>query len=124
MAEAHFKLGLAFEYSEQNEDAIDQVQMAMEALKTRIEELNTENDPKGKAPQVTVDAVETTELQGFLDEMQSKLQDLTALVEKEDLGEQIKTTTPSVVNDISGLVKKRKVEAVSVPDSKKQPKID
>lgn len=109
LAEAHFKLGLALEYSEQVEDAIIHVQAAMDALMTRLNLTKTD--------------VEKVELKGFLSEMQSKLTDLNTLLLKEEQGESIaqppKVVQDQVVKDVSSLVKKRKVDvAEPIPEKK------
>jgi nuclear autoantigenic sperm protein len=97
LAEVHFKLALALEYSEQFEVAMEEVQAAMDCLNKRIKEVEGKTDK------------EEAELKGFLVELEAKLLDLQTLIEKEDQGEKITTEeqkAPAVVNDISNLVKK------------------
>jgi hypothetical protein len=109
LAEAHFKLALAFEHSEQFEMAIEQIQLAMDCLTKRVNELQD------------VDVVEKGELNGFLTELEAKLVDIESLIEKEDQGEKISTKeqlqSPLVVNDISNLVKK---SVANSPKKRKQ----
>ncbi|KAJ3312325.1 hypothetical protein HDV04_003218 [Boothiomyces sp. JEL0838] len=116
LAEAHFKLALSFEYSEMNEEACEQVNLAMEALHKRIEELLPPNS-KGKEPLSKEIEKEVNEIQGFLADLDLKLVDLNTLIEKETEGEQI-VTAKAPAQDISNLVKKRKIEDI-VQDSKK-----
>lgn len=71
LAEVHFKLSLAFEYSEQNEAAVEQVQLAMTMIKKRIESLATTNS-KGKGKEDSA-AMEVKELEGFLADLNSKV---------------------------------------------------
>ncbi|KAJ3305309.1 hypothetical protein HDV03_001602 [Kappamyces sp. JEL0829] len=124
LAEAHFKLALAFEYSELNEEAIEHVTCAMDALKKRISLLGSEDGAKGKATETSLPEAkraEIEELNGFLGEMGSKLADLNTLIEKEDAGEPLVAPSlkpEAVVNDISGLVKKRKTDGGKEPEKK------
>lgn len=74
LAEAHFKLALAFEYSEQSENALVHIQLAMESLKKRIDFLESQSTGKGKGAVVKDDrSIEIVELNGFLSEMDSKV---------------------------------------------------
>ncbi|KAJ3320172.1 hypothetical protein HDV06_005649 [Boothiomyces sp. JEL0866] len=116
LAEAHFKLALSFEYSELNEEACEQVNLAMEALHKRIEEL-LPSSSKGKEPLSKEVEKEVNDIQGFLADLDLKLIDLNTLIEKETEGEQI-ATTKAPAQDISNLVKKRKSEDCN-PDNKK-----
>lgn len=77
LAEAHFKLGLAFEYSEQNEEAIEQISCAMAVLQKRLDSLEVSVGGKGKQI-VANDLVEDGDeemkmLKGFLTELASKV---------------------------------------------------
>lgn len=117
MAEAHFKLALAFEYSEQNEEAIDQITAAMSVLQIKLDALEAALSGKGKQVATTEPSESESDeikiLKGFLSDLGAKRNDLEALIEKEDQGELV-PAAPVVkadtikVQDISGLVKKRK----------------
>lgn len=77
LAEAHFKLGLAFEYSEQNEESIEQIGCAMAVLQTKLDALEASAGGKGKQV-VTDDSIESDDeeikmLKGFLSELGSKV---------------------------------------------------
>jgi Mg2+ and Co2+ transporter CorA len=121
LAEAHFKLGLALEYSEQYELALEEVHSAMESLKQRITDLEKKD---GKEAMDAMEEKEIGELKGFLVELDAKLSDIQSLIEKEAQGEKIAQeelkSTPAVVNDISGLVKKRKQEVASETEKKQK----
>jgi HAT1-interacting factor 1 len=126
LAESYFKLGLSFEYSELYEEAIQQVEGAIACIKTRISLLEPESDDKGKeVSEPSTNQVEIDELNGFLTEMEAKVTDLQSLIDKEEEGEQL-VNVPVVknneVNDISGLVKRKKTEDVG--EATKKPKVD
>jgi len=119
LAEAHFKLALAFEYSELNEQSIDEVKLAMSSLAMRIVSLKKQfPEGKGKEPagsDTSEVSREIEELHGFLAELKSKETDLNALLIKEDNGESISAAPINTVNltkavDVSSLVKKRPME--------------
>lgn len=76
LSEAHFKLGLALEYSEQNEEAVEQIGCAMSCIKKRMEDLESQATGKGKQTSDFASEArsgEIGELQGFLAEMSSKV---------------------------------------------------
>ncbi|KAL5035564.1 hypothetical protein BDV3_005459 [Batrachochytrium dendrobatidis] len=125
LAEAHYKLALALEYSEQIEDAIVQVTQTTTVLEKHLHKLTnrdavTENgdgaDIKGKkAADPVPEAVskEIKEVESLLAEMSAKMFDLGAALEKEQDGETIgnelkteKSKTSVNTTDVSGLVKK------------------
>ncbi|KAI8902285.1 hypothetical protein BC833DRAFT_616932 [Globomyces pollinis-pini] len=115
LAEAHFKFGLSLELCEMNEEAIEQVNFAVEALKKRLELLENKSDvdPKGKKSMDDVTS-EIQELKGFVTEMELKLNDLHSLLDKEEEGEDIlpprveTRVDKEAATDISSLVKKSK----------------
>ncbi|KAJ3271434.1 hypothetical protein HDV01_006640 [Terramyces sp. JEL0728] len=112
LAEAHFKLALSFEYSELNEEACEQVNLAMEALHKRIEDLLPSNS-KGKAPLSKEIEKEVSEIHESLADLEMKLGDLNTLIDKETEGEQI-APSKAPAQDISSLVKKRKTEDTKI----------
>jgi phosphoserine phosphatase len=74
LAEVHFKLSLALEYSEQNEAAIGEVQSAMAMIKKRIELLGLKSKGKeASASENDSTSVEIKELEGFLSDLTSKV---------------------------------------------------
>ncbi len=78
LAEAHFKLSLAYELSELTEEAIEQVHAAMGALRKRVEFLESSSDCTGKGKEIQSEnsssaSKEIEELNGFLTELSSKV---------------------------------------------------
>lgn len=76
LAEAHFKLALALEYSEQNEDAVEQIHQAMLSISKRVVLLEPVLNGKGKQAAVVHSPAhekEVAELKGFLLEMNGKV---------------------------------------------------
>ena len=124
LAEAHYKLALALEYSEQPEEASAQITKTVDVLKKHIAKLSETPEVSGKgkeaAAPATVEAQkEIDEINKLIEEMNAKLDDLRAILDKEAEGEAIageqtqeedsndaSNTTSPAVNDVSGLVKK------------------
>ncbi|KAI8927907.1 hypothetical protein BC831DRAFT_450933 [Entophlyctis helioformis] len=135
LAEAHYKLALALEYSESIEDAIEQVSKTMTVLQAHLAKLKataeaaghgeTNADRKGKgkatdAVHAADDAVgrEIKEVEALLAEMGEKMDDLRATLAKEEQDDQATGAvggaaaaaadeTKADAKDVSVLVKKR-----------------
>lgn len=131
-AEAHYKLALALEYSEQIEAAIEHVNLSFAVLQKRLDSLREAVDPKGKSSDVGAESTskEAEEIETSLfPEMEAKLADLTAALEKEASGgvigedQEPEAAEPAVVQDISKLVK-RKVDPVVEDDEAKKARIN
>ena len=125
-AEAHYKLALAYEYTEQTEAAIEQVNASIQVLQKKMESLNgtTEGKGKGTAPVLSEqEAQEVKEIESLFPEMEAKLADLTTALEKEVdggvIGEEDEDQQDKPVQDISNLVKKRKEDVVEYEATKK-----
>ncbi|KAH6560013.1 hypothetical protein BSLG_010471 [Batrachochytrium salamandrivorans] len=128
LAEAHYKLALALEYSEQTEDAIEQVTQTIDVLQKHLAKLcngsangdaaSSTGKGKGAAEPVSeAVAKEIKEVETLLAEMSAKIFDLGCVLEKEQNGETIGDSGPSddveatkpvavSAQDVSGLVKK------------------
>ncbi|KAI8910351.1 SHNi-TPR-domain-containing protein [Gorgonomyces haynaldii] len=132
-AEAHYKLALAYEYTEQIEAAIEQVNASIAVLHKKIETLKGTDEGKGKGTEPVLsekELEEVKEIEALFPEMESKLSDLTAALEKEEaegvIGEA--SEKPAVadqpVQDISGLVKPKRKETEETQDEVKKPKLE
>lgn len=76
LAESHYKLALAFEYSEQIESAIENVNVAISVLLKKMEALQGTTEGKGKstAPVLSeADQKEVSEIEVLLPEMDAKV---------------------------------------------------
>ncbi|KAG0233087.1 hypothetical protein B0O80DRAFT_65805 [Mortierella sp. GBAus27b] len=122
LAEAHYKLALALEYSPtESENAPDHIHQAIKVLKARIEKLNSIlslGKGKGKATDMneseTKMSKELIELHELIGEMDQKVQDLIANQAKKALeaqaqlemfSEMFNPKSTAAVNDISSLIK-------------------
>ena len=78
-AEAHYKLALAYEYSEQIEQAIDQVHLSLNVLQKRLETLQHSDEGKGKET-ANISSEDTEkevkEIQALFPEMEDKVFDV------------------------------------------------
>lgn len=111
MASIYFKLALAFEYGNKQEEALMPLQSALGLLSSC---LNDSIDKTGNN-----NTGESKELGGLIDEIKNRIADIQSAMSKSQLlkekviqddGEAgfVQTMTDAPVNDLSGLVKKRK----------------
>ncbi|KAI8580587.1 hypothetical protein K450DRAFT_236358 [Umbelopsis ramanniana AG] len=152
LAELHYKLALAFEYStSEQHQAIEETRNAVKVLRNRLstlkeKQLAESGDVKGKGKEsnVVIDSGRTSDIQKEIDEIQELIPDMEVKIEelknpkqleaqvdmlKEMLGLKGSTGLPAVpiptnVNDLSSLVKKRKADnSATAPEKEgKQPK--
>jgi tetratricopeptide (TPR) repeat protein len=111
IASIYFKLALAFEYGNKQEDALNPLESALSLLTSC---LNDCIDKIGSSS-----SAEVKELEGLVDEIKNRIADIQSSMAKSQLlkekivqddGEAgfVQTLTDVPVNDLSGLVKKRK----------------
>ncbi|KAG0208707.1 hypothetical protein BGX28_000405 [Mortierella sp. GBA30] len=121
LAEAHYKLALALEYSPSESDkAQEHIHKAITVLKARIQKLNgmlASGKGKGRAADAseseTKMAKELVELHELVGEMEQKVQDLIANMAKKTVEEkthlqmfnELLNTTTQPANDITNLIK-------------------
>jgi len=126
LSEAHYKLALALECNDEGEKALTHVKKAIIVLKKKLEALEKANDNTGKGKQAadneTINAQEEIEnLKDILVSMKKKLVELKSSLKKnldvkQMLSNSFKPQTnisssgPTQINDLSGLIKKRKTE--------------
>ncbi|KAF9363294.1 hypothetical protein BGX34_004429, partial [Mortierella sp. NVP85] len=130
LAEAHYKLALALEYSPtESESAPDHIHKATSVLKARIEKLNgilSSGKGKGKATDMndseTKMSKELIELHELIGEMDQKVQDLIASQAKKSLENQtqlqmfselLNQKPTAVANDISSLIKPKATKSTT-----------
>eukprot|EP00842_Homolaphlyctis_polyrhiza_P000311 jgi/Hompol1/1280/HPOL_001157-RA len=129
LAEAHYKLALALEHSENIEDAIEQVNKTVTVLQMHRDRLagttsasgeDAADKSKGKKPADPISesaAKEIKEIEKLLEEMSAKLSDLAAALDKEEQEEDLERQDDSAAAssakavDISNLVKKDRKRA-------------
>jgi len=140
LAEAHYKLALALECNDEAEKAFNHVKKAIIVLKKKLEILEKANgDDKGKGKQAadneTINAQEEIEsIKDLIVDMKKKLAELKSSLKKsldvkQMLSNSFKPQTnvtssaPTQINDLSGLIKKRKPND-NKPEEKKEEKED
>jgi len=127
LAEAHYKLALALECNDEGEKAVTHIKKAIIVLKKKLEALekiNGGDNGKGKqaADTETINAQEEIEsIKELLVDMKKKLAELKSSLKKnldvkQMLSNSFKQTTnvsstsPTQINDLSSLIKKRKTD--------------
>ncbi|KAG0340267.1 hypothetical protein BG004_006485 [Podila humilis] len=135
LAEAHYKLALALEFSPTESDkASEHITKAIEVLRKRIEKLNGllgSVGKKGKGRAVDESESETAmrkelvELHEFVGEMEQKIQDLAAAQATKPLDQEaaalysqvFNTPKTQIANDISSLIKPKVNKDATTPSS-------
>ena len=119
LAEVYFKLAISLEYAENYESAIEHIFSAKESLNKRVAELQEGEDGDTERKQIF----------DFLQDMDVKVSDIKAILEKEavqELGESSRSSMPVdvKVNDVSSLVKKQKRKAEINSNDEKKVKLE
>ncbi|KAJ3080910.1 hypothetical protein HK102_002709 [Quaeritorhiza haematococci] len=134
LAEAHYKLALAYELAGRFDEAVEEVKATVSVLKAKVESLEKQGDVegKGKAPATEGQEAalkEIAELKELFPEMDNKIEELKSSKEsaaaensdEEGSGEGKPATKKlNVVHDVSNLVKKKsalKTEAAAPAES-------
>ena len=120
LASAYFKHAMALEYAGRMAEAAGSLAKARTVLKARLDRLVEASDDKGKekACANAVGGNEIDELQQLLPEVDAKLEDVnsqpeggkTNPMDPSQLKASMKAAAMGAVQDLSGLVRKRKVE--------------
>ena len=110
LAESHYKLAMALEYSDRKSEALIHVQKCLNILKNRRDFLLS-TDLKGKGKLDSEDPIqkEMQELMEIFPDMEEKIQELKAFEQPKALPQkEVRKNVP--VTDVTSLIKKRKTE--------------
>ncbi|ORX54743.1 hypothetical protein BCR36DRAFT_581635 [Piromyces finnis] len=126
LAETHYKLALALECNEEGEKAVTHIKKAILVFKKKLESLEKMNSDNGKGKKAadteTINAQEEIEgIKELLVDMKKKLAELKGSLKKNlDVKQMlsnsfkqstnVNTSQPTQINDLSSLIKKRKVD--------------
>jgi tetratricopeptide (TPR) repeat protein len=118
LASVYFKYAMALEYNNCLSEAVDPLIKAETILKSRLIRLGNESDDKGKEKVSNMGSGEheIDELQQLLPDVKSKLDDVkaqiaggnTAHMDPSQIKETINAAAMGAIQDLSGLVRKRK----------------
>jgi len=138
LAEAHYKLALALECNDEGEKAVTHIKKAIIVFKKKLEALEKANDTTGKgkkaADNETIHAQEEIDgLKELLVDMKKKLVELKSSLKKNLDVKQMLTNSfkpqtnvtssgPTQINDLSGLIKKRKADDSNKTENKEKDK--
>ncbi|KAI7883693.1 hypothetical protein K492DRAFT_175028 [Lichtheimia hyalospora FSU 10163] len=139
LAEAHYKLALALEFSTSEEDqAGEEIKNAIQVLKKRIESIQSDatkdDDVKGKGKATsTDDSKEVKEIKQLIVDMEEKVEDLTSRQEKQKETEAllksflgaggqsaVAALNTATVNDLSSMIKRKSTNNPDGTSNKKQ----
>jgi tetratricopeptide (TPR) repeat protein len=134
LAEVYHLLGLAYENAGKIEQSIEYIQNARQVLEARVQVLQTMRG-KGKGPmtpEMEADNAEVDEIEEILPDLDAKIDDLKGLrdqqaeadkvANQEKVGTMLAQNPDMPVNDLSGLVKKRKAPEVAEEPQEKRAK--
>jgi len=113
LASSYFKHAMALEYDNRAAEAVHSLDAASSVLSKRLQRLRGEDDDKGKDAKSDSDENEIEEIDGLLNDVKAKIEDVKAAIletlkVKDD--KSVAEKKDGEIKDLSGLVRKRPIE--------------